>query len=296
MSSKRARLAATAVFFLALPAISLAQENQNNSAESEQKSGRQQDQGRDTQGTQQDRARPQGQARSQEQGTQHNQPRSQDQRRSPEQAVQPSQARSQDRLRSSGQGVQQSQARSQDQGKSPGQGTQQDRARPPGQARSQDQRRSPGQGTQQSQARSQDQGKSRSGQTSQNRSANATRHVEQRNQWHSGHADWNRNTVWQRDRNWWRARPVFRGYTGPRTYFFFAPGYGYYRVPQAYWGQRWATGAFLPSYFLKYEVNDYRDYGLPPPPYGCAWVWVSNDVLLVDLSDGYILDEIDNVW
>ena len=92
MSSKRVLLVASAVILLAVPAISLAQENQNNSAESEQKSGRQQDQGRDTQGTQQDRARPQGQARSQEQGTQHNQPRSQDQRRSPEQAVQPSQA------------------------------------------------------------------------------------------------------------------------------------------------------------------------------------------------------------
>jgi Ni/Co efflux regulator RcnB len=254
MSSKRVLLVASAVFLLAVPAISLAQENQNNSAESEQKSGRHQDQGEGAQATPQGQARPQGKARSQEQGTQRNQARSQDQRRSREQGAQPSQAKSQD------------------------------------------QRRSPGQGTRPSQARSQDQGKSRSGETSQNRSADTTRHVEQRTQWRSGHADWTRNTAWQRDPNWWRARPVFRGYSGPRPYFFFAPGYGYYRVPQAYWGQRWATGAFLPSYFLRYEVNDYRDYGLPPPPYGCAWVWVSNDVLLVDLSDGYILDEIDNVW
>lgn len=102
--------------------------------------------------------------------------------------------------------------------------------------------------------------------------------------------------MWRRDPNWWRGDPGFRGYSGPRVSFFFAPGYGYYSVPREYWGRRWGAGAYLPAFFLRYAVADYEAYGLPPPPYGCEWVWVNNDVLLVDRSDGYILDEIDNVY
>ena len=51
----------------------------------------------------------------------------------------------------------------------------------------------------------------------------------------------------------------------------------------------------MPRFFLSYAVSDYQNYGLPPPPYGYSWVWVNTSVLLVDRSDGYILDEIDNV-
>ena len=67
-------------------------------------------------------------------------------------------------------------------------------------------------------------------------------------------------------------------------------------MPQEYWGLSWDSGAYLPLFFLTYEVNDYQEYGLPPAPDGCSWVWVNNSVLLVDRSDGYILDEIHNVW
>jgi Ni/Co efflux regulator RcnB len=80
-----------------------------------------------------------------------------------------------------------------------------------------------------------------------------------------------------------------------RGQLFLLPG-RHYNVPQEYRGERWNTGAYLPLFFLSYAVSDYQDYGLPPPPYGCSWVWVNTSVLLVDRSDGYILDEIDNVW
>ena len=37
---------------------------------------------------------------------------------------------------------------------------------------------------------------------------------------------------------------------------------------------RWGVGEFLPLFFLSYTLADWVDYGLPPPPPGCAWVWV----------------------
>ena len=67
-------------------------------------------------------------------------------------------------------------------------------------------------------------------------------------------------------------------------------------MPHEYWGRSWNTGEYLPLFFLNYEVRDYQNYGLPPPPPNCSWVWVNNNVVLIDRFDGYILDEIDNVW
>jgi Ni/Co efflux regulator RcnB len=122
------------------------------------------------------------------------------------------------------------------------------------------------------------------------------RHVQQRNQWQSTNQDWNRSTVWQRDRNWWRGNDAFRNYTGVRLNFFFAPGFGYYSVPQQYRQHSWHPGDYLPSYFMRYVVNDYRSYGLPRPPNNCRWIWVNNSILLVDRSDRYILDEVSNIW
>ena len=122
------------------------------------------------------------------------------------------------------------------------------------------------------------------------------RHVQQTNQWQSGNQNWDRNTAWQRDRNWWRGNNAFRNYTGARANFFFAPGFGYYSVPRQYWRQSWHAGDYLPRYFMRYVVSDYRSYGLPRPPYNCRWIWVNNSILLVDRSDRYILDEVRVAW
>jgi len=110
---------------------------------------------------------------------------------------------------------------------------------------------------------------------------------------------WQRDNVrfWgQRDPHGWHGNAGFKNYSGVRLNFFFAPGYGYYSVSQTYRGRNWHPGEYLPAIFLRYVVSDYQDYGLPSPPYGCSWIWVNTSVLLVDRSDGYILDEVNNVW
>ena len=121
-------------------------------------------------------------------------------------------------------------------------------------------------------------------------------HTAMRNNWRAAHQNWQVHTVWDRNRYWWRGNPAFSAYVGPRANYYFAPGFGYYAVPGQYWGRHWGIGAFLPLFFLSYIVADYAAYGLPPPPPGAAWVWVNNSVLLVNQSDGYVLDEVGNVW
>jgi len=71
---------------------------------------------------------------------------------------------------------------------------------------------------------------------------------------------------------------------------------GYISVPHQYRRHHWQAGQYLPNWFWRYAVREYWSYGLPDPPDGCAWVWVNNDVALIDLSDGYILDIVHNVW
>jgi len=107
---------------------------------------------------------------------------------------------------------------------------------------------------------------------------------------------------WQRDWNrshrsdWWRNDHRFRGWNGVRLGFYFAPGYGYYSVPRSYWGQRYFEGQYLPSIFWRYQMNDWRTYGLGFPPIGTRWVYVDNTVYLIDEYDGYIIDVVRDFW
>jgi len=78
--------------------------------------------------------------------------------------------------------------------------------------------------------------------------------------------------------------------------FYFAPGYGYYRAPAQYRDRDWYPGDYLPSFYLRYRVHDASFYGLPYAPRGCAWVYVDNDIVLVDLRDGYVIDVYRDVW
>jgi len=82
----------------------------------------------------------------------------------------------------------------------------------------------------------------------------------------------------------------FRSYSGIRIGFYFAPNYGYYRVPQSYYQVRYQRGSYLPSFFLRYRINNPYDYGLPYPPYGMAYVWIDNCIALVDLYNYEIVD------
>lgn len=202
------------------------------------------------------------------------------------------QANPQQRGRSEQQTNPQQEARPQQLGRPQQQANPQQQSRPQQQANPQTQTRPQQQAGPQQQARPQQQ----AGPAGGGRTAAATRHLQQSNQWRAANSNWNSNTVWRSNPNWWRGNASFRDYTGVRVNSFYAPGFGYYSVPQEYWGRSWNTGAYLPQYFLRYAVNDYQAYGLPPPPYGCSWVWVNTSILLVDLSDGYILDEINHVW
>ena len=78
--------------------------------------------------------------------------------------------------------------------------------------------------------------------------------------------------------------------------FYYAPSYGYYQVPRQHWGRRWSEGDYLPSVFWRYQVNDYRFYGLGYPPAGTMWVHVDNHIYLVDQQDGYIIEVIYDAW
>lgn len=64
-----------------------------------------------------------------------------------------------------------------------------------------------------------------------------------------------------------------------------------YYYPSGYRSQRWSIGYSLPLAFLinSYYV-DYRPYGLSAPPYGCRWLRVDGDLLLVELASGAIVD------
>jgi Ni/Co efflux regulator RcnB len=118
-----------------------------------------------------------------------------------------------------------------------------------------------------------------------------------RGTWRGANPDWHGGALWSRGgHDWWRARPEFHGFYGRRDGFWFIPGIGYWAVPRAYWGHHWGYGEYLPNVFWQYQVADYWDYGLPPPPYGCAWVWVDGGIALIDLSDGYIMDVQYGLW
>lgn len=102
---------------------------------------------------------------------------------------------------------------------------------------------------------------------------------------------------WRRgERDWWRGRSDWRGYNGRRNGHYFAPGYGYYRYDQRYHGRRWGRGHYLPPTYRRYYVQDPYFYGLREAPYGYRWVYVDNDLVLVSIATGLILDVLLDVY
>ena len=96
---------------------------------------------------------------------------------------------------------------------------------------------------------------------------------------------WNQNR-----RNHYYNESYFRGFSGVRIGFYFAPSYGYYQVPTQYYGQRYRRGQYLPRFFYDYRVTDYDYFDLPYPPYGTAYFYCGQDIVLIDLRTGEILD------
>lgn len=64
-----------------------------------------------------------------------------------------------------------------------------------------------------------------------------------------------------------------------------------YHYPQGYARYHWRVRHTLPAAFLvPVWYVDHRPYRLAPPPYGCRWVRVDHDLLLVELATGLIVD------
>jgi Ni/Co efflux regulator RcnB len=106
-----------------------------------------------------------------------------------------------------------------------------------------------------------------------------------------------RRDRWERNnRDWWRGRSEFRGYSGRRNGYYFAPGYGYYRSDPRYFNHRWNRGAYLPRSYRNYYVQDPYFYGVRDAPYGYRWVYVDNDLVLVSIATGLILDVLLDVY
>lgn len=64
-----------------------------------------------------------------------------------------------------------------------------------------------------------------------------------------------------------------------------------YYYPRGFRARHWNVGIRLPPVFYgaSYYVN-YSSYGLAPPPWGCQWIRIDSDILLVDLSSGEVMD------
>ena len=106
----------------------------------------------------------------------------------------------------------------------------------------------------------------------------------------NGRTDWNRN--WRNDNryDWQRYRYSNRNQYRVGPYYSPYRGYGY---------NRFSIGIFLDSLFYdqRYWIGDPWQYRLPPAYPGTQWVRYYNDVLLVDVYTGEVVDVIyDFFW
>jgi Ni/Co efflux regulator RcnB len=94
--------------------------------------------------------------------------------------------------------------------------------------------------------------------------------------------------------DWWRSHRGFEHYRGHRSGFWFAPGFGYYQVDPQWYDYDWEVGAEVPYSLRSYYVSDPYDYGLPQAPYGCAWIFLGDEIVLIDLQSGEIIQIADS--
>ncbi len=108
---------------------------------------------------------------------------------------------------------------------------------------------------------------------------------------------YDRPVRWDRsDRNWWRNHQDFRDYRGSRAGYWYAPGYGYYRVDNRYRDYRWRSGAYLPAAYRTYYVRDPGFYGLRPAPRGYRYVHAGNDIVLIAVATGLITSVLSGIY
>ena len=84
----------------------------------------------------------------------------------------------------------------------------------------------------------------------------------------------------------WRDRDEWREFRGPRSGYWYAPGYGY--RPIAHYG--WRRGGYVPANYRSYYVQDWGYYGLRAPPRGYRWIYADNNFVLMSAANGLIAD------
>lgn len=110
-------------------------------------------------------------------------------------------------------------------------------------------------------------------------------------------ANFDRNHMWAPgNRFWWRGRPEFVGYVGARPGFWFIPGQGYIRPDPRWYGFSWQVGGFVPSIFWNYAVPNPFIYGLQPAPYGFRYIYLGNNVVLMNVHNGRIVRVMSHVF
>jgi Ni/Co efflux regulator RcnB len=102
---------------------------------------------------------------------------------------------------------------------------------------------------------------------------------EYREDYRDARRNWGRND-WRGHRD--NHRDVYRGYGWRSDNRYQAFGRG----------NRIGVGFYQP----RYQINDYGRYRLPHPGYGQRWVRHYNDVLLIDVRSGYVVDVIRNFY
>lgn len=118
-----------------------------------------------------------------------------------------------------------------------------------------------------------------------------------RREYRQDRRDYRQDQRWSRNnRDWYRGRTDFRDYRGARQGYWYAPGYGYYRVEPRYYGQRWQRGHYLPSNYRSYYVRDPYVYGLGPAPRGYRYVHAGSDIVLIAIATGLIASVLSNVY
>ena len=94
----------------------------------------------------------------------------------------------------------------------------------------------------------------------------------------------------------WRDRAEWRSFRGERPGYWYAPGYGYYRVEPRWHREYWRRGAYVPAPYRRLYVQDWRYYGLRSPPPGYRWVYADGNFVLMALATGLIADVIANAY
>jgi Ni/Co efflux regulator RcnB len=108
-----------------------------------------------------------------------------------------------------------------------------------------------------------------------------------RGEWHGG--------GWRERDDHWRERSEWRGWRGDRSGYWYAPGYGYYHVNPG-WRASWRRGGYVPAPYRRFYVQDWRYYGLRPPPPGYRWVYADGNFVMMALATGLIADVMLNAY